>query len=212
MKKHVLVAICAALCASCSERADQLGKSADAMRRPTQSGERGADMAAEGEKIYMGRVASGDTVAMPYEELEAYLPDSIGGYRQEGPPSGSQQTMPDYVISSVTQHWVSREDEVARITVQIADWGGTRNAYGMASLGLVAIDMEDEKQRVRSVAFDVPMTSGVAIFSKQDNSASVTAGTRYRYMIVASSAGAKEDQTAALTELVAGIARTFEGK
>jgi|GEM_PF-5589671 len=212
IQKLALVAICAALCISCGEKADQPRKSAEAARRPAQSGEGAADMAAEGERIYMQRVAAGDTIAMPYGELQAFLPDSIEGYRREGPPSGTQQTMPDYAISSVTQRWVGQTDEEARITVQIADWGGTRNGYGMASLGLVAIDMEDEKQKVASLTFDVPMTSGVMIFSKQDKSGSVTAGTRYRYMIVASSAGAKEDPTAALTELVTGIARKFEGK
>ena len=39
------------------------------------------------------RRAKGDTLAMPYKDLEAYLPE-ISGYTKEGEPKGSQMNMP----------------------------------------------------------------------------------------------------------------------
>ena len=39
------------------------------------------------------RKAKGDTLAMPYKDLQAYLPD-VSGYTKEGGPKGSQVNMP----------------------------------------------------------------------------------------------------------------------
>ena len=39
------------------------------------------------------RKAKGDTLAMPYKDLQAYLPD-VNGYTKDGGPKGSQVNMP----------------------------------------------------------------------------------------------------------------------
>jgi hypothetical protein len=213
MKKLILAVICAAaVCASCGGKIDEMKKAADAMEQLSKKGEEMSNAAEEGEKIYKERAAKGDTVAMPYKDLEGFLPSSINGYKLDGEPSGSQQSMTGFSISQAEQNWVNDAGD-ARIKVQIADWGGTQTSYGMASAALaMGFNAEDDKQRTESLKLDIPTTNGVATFNKLDKSASVLVGTRYRYLITLSSTGAKDDQTAMLKDIATEVAKKFEGK
>jgi hypothetical protein len=213
MKKLILAVVCAAaLCASCGGKIDEMKKTADAMQQLSKKGEEMSNAAEEGEKVYKERAAKGDTVAMPYKELQGFFPSSVSGYKLEGEPSGSQQSMTGFSISQAQQQWVNDAGD-ARVTVQIADWGGTQSGYGMASAALaMGFNSEDDKQRTESLKLDVPTTNGVATFNKQDKSATVLVGTRYRYLITISSTGAKDDQTSMLKDVATEVAKKFEGK
>ena len=213
MKKLILAVICAAaVCASCGKKVDEMKQAADLMQQSVKKGEEMSNATEEADKLYKERAAKGDTVAMPYKELEGFLPSSISGYKLEGEPSGSQQSMPGFSISQAEQNWVNDAGD-AHIKVQIADWGGTQGNYAMASTALaMGFNAEDDKQRTESLKLDVPTTNGVATFNKQDNSATLVVGTRYRYLVNLSSTGAKEDQTGMLKEVATDIAKKFEGK
>ena len=88
-----------------------------------------------GNKRLEDRRAKGDTLAMPYKDLQAYLPD-VAGYTKEGGPKGSQANMPGMGSwSETSQEYVNGEK---RLSVKIMDYNaafqtlqGITMAYGM---------------------------------------------------------------------------------
>lgn len=214
MKKLVLAFACSGLLmAGCGEKLDEMQKGMEAAQ---QLAEKSGDMEKsmnEAQEVYKARAAKGDTVAMPYKDLQAYLPSSISGYKVEGEPAGSQQSMGGFSMSQAQQKWVSESNPDASINVSIMDYGGTEGAYSLASLGFaMSFSSEDDQQRTESLKSDVPTTSGVVKFDKVNKGSSLVMGTRYRYLITVESAGAQEDQTKMLTDVGTEIAKKFEGK
>ncbi len=212
MKKFVLVLACGALIAGCGEKAQEMKKSIDAMQQLAKNAEQITESANEGEKVYQERVAKGDTVAIPYKELQAFLPGSISGYTAAD-PTGSQQSMPGFSMSVAERTWTSESNPEASIKVTITDLGGTQGAYGLAGLPLMmAFNSEDDHQKTESLKLDVPTTAGSAVFNKDSKSAKVIMGTRYRYLINLESNGSQDDHTKLLTDLGIDVAKKFEGK
>lgn len=214
MRNFMVVLACSGLLlAGCGEKAEQLKKQIDAAQQLAGKGEEMEKSMNEAEEIYNERVAKGDTVVIPYKDLQAYLPQSIGGYRPEGEPSGSQQSMPGFSISQAEQNWVGESNEAARINVKIVDYGGTKGAYSMSPLSLsMMISSEDDHQRTGPLKLDVPTTAGMSTFKKDNKSATVIVGTRYRYLITLQADGGEDDQTGMLAALATDIAKKFEGK
>ncbi len=213
MKKFVMLLACGALIAGCGEEAQEMKKSIDAMQQLTQNAGKMSEAAEEGEKIYQERVAKGDTVTIPYKELQNYLPGSVSGYKSESGRGGSQQSMPGFSMSVAEETWTSESSPDARIKMSITDLGGTQGAYGMAALPLLmGFSAEDDHQRTESLKMDIPATAGVLTFNKDTKEAKVVVGTRYRYLINLESNGASDDQTKMLADLATEMAKKFEGK
>lgn len=214
MKKLVFAFACSGLLMTgCGEKFDEMKKGMEAAQ---QLAEKSGDMEKtmnEAQEVYKARAAKGDTMAMPYKDLQAFLPSSVSGYKAEGEPAGSQQSMGGFSMSQAQQKWVSESNPNASINVNIMDYGGTEGAYGLASLGFaMAFSSEDDHQRTESLKSDVPTTAGLAKFDKDSKASSITMGTRYRYLITLESTGAQEDQTKMLADIGSEIAKKFEGK
>ena len=213
MKIALIALACGVLVAACGGQVEEMKKSIDAVEQLADKAEEMEKSANEAEQVYKERASKGDTVAMPYKDLQGYLPSSISGYKTEGDPSGSQQSMQGWSMSNAEQRFVSEAGNGAQIKVTITDLGGTEGAYGMMAIPLMmGISMEDDHQKTGTVNLDMAQTSGAATFNKETKSTSVLIGTRYRYMITMESNGAGEDHTQLLTDLGKDIAKKFDGK
>ena len=63
------------------------------------------DQQEEGAKRIEQRRAKGDTMPIPYKDLEKYLPATVAGYEKDGDPKGSTENMQTYHHSSATQRF-----------------------------------------------------------------------------------------------------------
>jgi len=112
-----------------------------------------ADKMSEGVKEaqdrWAARKAKGDTLAMPYKDLQGYLPE-VSGYTKDGGPKGSQMNMPGMGgWSEAEQRYINGEKKVE---VKIMDY----NASQMCFMGLTAIykmgfSSEDDTKKEGSV-------------------------------------------------------------
>jgi len=112
-----------------------------------------ADKMSEGVKEsqdrWAARKAKGDTLAMPYKDLQGYLPE-VSGYTKEGGPKGSQMNMPGMGgWSEAEQRYINGEKNV---DVKIMDY----NAYQTGFMGLTAMykmgfSNEDDTKKEGSV-------------------------------------------------------------
>ena len=76
------------------------------------------------------RKAKGDTVSMPYAELQKLLPTNISGYAKEGEPKGESINMVGMSYSTASQVYKNGD---AEITVNIMDYNASYAAFGAAT-------------------------------------------------------------------------------
>jgi hypothetical protein len=213
MSKIVVAIAAGILCVGCGEKVKQMKESAEAMENLAKSSEQVQEATDEATKFQQERRAKGDTVAMEYKELQKYLPDAPSGYKPEGGPSGNQQNMGGFSMSTADQTFVTEGDQPSRIHVSLVDYGGGEASWGM--LGpMLAMNMssEDDHHRASSVKFDVPYTAGWEEFNKDSKDAKITAGTRYRYFITIEATNQKDDQSGMVKDMAENVAKKLDGK
>src|SRR5687767_15142437 len=95
-----------------------------------QAGEEMEKAANEGEAKMKERRAKGDTLAMPYADLQKYLPASVDGYKAEE-PSGANMNMPGMSYSSAERRYA--KDDGSSVKVTIIDYNQAYSLYSAAT-------------------------------------------------------------------------------
>ena len=170
----------------------------------------------EAAKFQADRRARGDTVAMPYAELQKLLPESIAGYSKAEEPAGSSQSMGAFSMSDAEQRYTAgpgADGIEPMIDVKIVDFGGTEGAYGMFALPMMMnIQREDAHSRMRTLTLGPKYTWASEDFNKDSKDARITAITRYRYAITVEANNQHDDQSEMIKKIVEQIVREFENK
>jgi len=203
--------------AACGDKAKEAGNAVSALGQAANAATSIQQSQEEAEKFYQERREKGDTVAVPYSELQKALPPSPNGHAPSGEPSGSSQNMGGFSMSQVEQDYSApasaAEGNAPSIHITIVDFGGTQAGYGMlAAPMMMAYSQEDAHSRTRTIKMDVPFTWGSEEYNKDSKTAKVTALTRYRYVITVEARNQADDQTAMAKSLAEEIAKKFEGK
>ena len=205
-----------ALVAGCGEKAKEISEAMKTVQELPKIAENLEQNQNEMEKFMAERAAKGDTVAMPYTELQKFLPTSMDGYKLDGEPGGSQQSMGAFSMSMAEQNWVSTTGDTnnpARIHVILSDYGGTGAGYGVAGLAFtIQSQSEDNTQKMRTYKTDYPYTFAAEVFRKDTKEATVTMGTRYRYIINVRADNQTDAQTQKATAIAMDIAKKLDGK
>lgn len=90
------------------------------------------------------RVKRGDTMAMPYKDLQAFLPD-VNGYIKKGGPSGSQSNSPMGSFSKAEQKFISG---VNTVTISIVDYNSAHQAFmGLTAVYGMGFSFEDDNKK-----------------------------------------------------------------
>ena len=96
------------------------------------------------------RVKRGDTMAMPYKDLQAYLPD-VNGYIKKGGPSGSQSSLPMGSFSQAEQKYTSGDNTV---TISMVDYNSAHQAFmGLTAIYGMGFSFEDDNKKQAPVDF-----------------------------------------------------------
>jgi hypothetical protein len=217
MNKLGLGIVAGVMLAACGDKAKEAGNAVTALGQAANAATSIQQSQEEAERFYQERREKGDTLAVPYSELQEVLPASPNGYAPSGEPSGSSQSMGGFSMSQVEQTYSApagaAEASAPSINITIVDFGGTQAGYGMlAAPMMMAYSQEDAHSRTRTIKMDVPYTWGSEEYNKDSKTAKVTALTRYRYVITVEARNQADDQTAMAKSLAEAIAKTFEGK
>lgn len=216
MKRFVNVIALVGMLGACGKKADDAQNAVSAVVQAAGASDKLEAGLKDAERFQAERVAKGDTVAIPYAELQKYLPTSVDGYTAREEPSGSSQAMGAFSMSQVEQTWVAEagaDGSAPEIKVTILDFGGTQQGYAMmAAPVLMGFSQEDAHRRVGSTKVDVPHSGGWEEFDKDNKDAKITVVARYRYVITVESRHKGEDQSAKVKAVAEEIARKFDGK
>ncbi len=200
----------------CGEKAQEIRNATNAVEALADAGNRMGDTQKEAEKFYNDRRARGDTVAMPYADLQAFLPSPPSDYSAAEAPSGSSQSMGAFSMSQTEQSFTKpagADGSTPTIRVSIVDFGGTQAAYGMMALPMMMnMSQEDAHHKMQTLKVDVPYTWGSEEYNKDDKSTKVTFVTRYRYVISVETRNHGEDKSAMARSMAEDIAKKLEGK
>lgn len=91
------------------------------------------------------RRAKGDTLALPYKDLQAYMPE-ISGYTKEGGPKGSQMNMPGMGSWSEAEQEYINGDK--RVSVKIVDYNAAWQTFqGMTAIYGMGFSSEDDTKK-----------------------------------------------------------------
>ncbi len=200
--------------AGCGEKASDAKNALNAVAAVTSG--RVEEGLKDAERFQQERVAKGDTLAMPYGDLQKLLPTDVSGYTATGEPEGSSQSMAGFSMSQASRTWAGpagSEGSTPEVEVTLIDFGGTQSGYAMmAAPMLMGFSQEDSHRRTGSVKLDLEHTAGWEEFNKDSKDAKFTAVTRYRYVITVEARNHGADQSKMVKDLAVDIAKNFAGK
>jgi len=170
---------------------EKLSKNVDKMKEKTD----------EADKVIAERKAKGDTLAMPYKELEKFLPDAPSGYKKDGDPKGQTVNMAGSSYTEVEQNY--KKDDSNTLRVKIVDYNATygtfQGLYAMA--GMFSIDSDDERTGKTDIGVD--KTTAIESFKKKTKDATLSVGTGYRFWVEVSANNQTE------TDFVKSVAKSI---
>ena len=204
----------AALGLGCGGKAKEISDGTSALGAIVQSANAITESAKEADKFMADRRTKGDTIAMPYKDLEAFLPASLSGYTADGGATGQSMNMGQFSMTTAEQKFVTGTDpDVSRVHVTIADYSGSSAGYGMmAPFMMMNMSSEDDHHRSGTVQMKMPYTFGMAEYNKDDKDAKMTVGTRFRYFITVEASGQKGDESKLVADIATDIAKKFANK
>ncbi|MBC7887821.1 MAG: hypothetical protein H7Z13_08015 [Ferruginibacter sp.] len=137
------------------------------------------------------RKAKGDTLAMPYKDLQAYLPN-ISGYTKDGGASGSQVNMPGMGSWSETEQKYVSGDK--RISVKLMDYNGAFQTFqGLTMAYGMAFSSEDDTRKQEKVELGIKNVAAYGTVYKTEKRAEVTVVAADRFLITIETNGDNDE-------------------
>lgn len=167
------------------EQVQQTRNSVNSLRALGKAGENLEREAAKAETRQQARRVSGDTLAMPYQELQAFLPAAVGDYQPVGEPEGSMMSMTGMSYSSCARTYqMGPVDQPKTIKISLVDYNSAGAIYAGATAMLGAgFQMEDEQQRMQALDLGMPDVKALETYHKRDHRSSVVAGVGQRFFV-----------------------------
>lgn len=216
MHGRMLTIIAGVMLVGCGEKAQEVKNAANALEAVANAAANAGDAQQEAEKFYTDRKARGDTVAMPYADLQKMLPGAPSGYTVSEEPGGSSQSMGGWSMSQAEQTFsapAGADGTAPTIKVTLMDLGGTQAAYGMMALPMMMnFSQEDAHRKFNTLTLGPAYTWASEEYNKDTREVKVSAVTRYRYMITVEARNHPGDETAMVKGLTEEIVKRFEGK
>lgn len=126
------------------------------------------------------RKAKGDTLAMPYKDLQAYLP-TLSGYEKVGEPDGESMNMTGMSFSVASQKYKKGEES---IKVSITDYNAAYSAFmGVTALINAGFSVENDNEISHGVDLGMDGIKGFETIKKKDKSGNLIVAVADRFFI-----------------------------
>lgn len=143
----------------------------------------------------------GDTLAIDYEELKKYLPESVKGYTLDGEKTGESTNMQGFSLSNVKADYKKGEDE---LEINLVDYN---SAFSMLQLVTAAwgmglsVNNDNEKAGGVKISGDI---KGWETFRKKEKSAEVVLAISDRFLLTVKARNQSN------TEFVKSVAKSMD--
>jgi hypothetical protein len=127
------------------------------------------------------RKAKGDTVSMPYSELQKLLPTNISGYAKDGDPKGESINMAGMSYSTASQVYKNGD---AEITVNIIDYNASYAAFGAATaMFATGFSVDNAEEHLGAVDLGVSGVKAWEDVKKKEKKSTIMAGVNDRFLV-----------------------------
>lgn len=148
------------------------------------------------------RKQRGDTMALPYKELQKYLPASPAGYTADGGPEGQSTNMASMHMSTAEQKY-KKGDQTLKVA--LVDYNSAAPLFmGATAMMNSGLEIENDDQLMRGLKLDKPGMKGMETLDKKDHKASVVMGVGDRFLVTVEASGQND------TELVKSVAKELD--
>ena len=156
----------------------------------------------ESQDRWAARKAKGDTLAMPYKDLQSYLPD-VSGYTKDGGPKGSQTNMPGMGgWSEAEQRYKDGEKEV---DIKIMDYNASQMAFsGVTAIYKMGFSSEDDTKKEGSVDIGMKDVAGFETIYKTEKRSKLVLVVADRFYVELDSEGSNDP------ELLRSVAKSMK--
>lgn len=126
------------------------------------------------------RKAKGDTLAMPYKDLQAYLP-ILSDFEKDGNPEGESMNMTGMSFSVASQKY---KRGVESIKVSITDYNAAYSAFmGVTALMNAGFSVENDNEIARGVDLGIVGLKGYESIKKKEKNGSLLVAAADRFFI-----------------------------
>jgi hypothetical protein len=140
---------------------------------------------------WAARRAKGDTLAMSYKDLQAYLPD-ISGYTKEGGPTGSQVNMPGMGSWSETEQKYNSGEK--NVTVKMMDYNASYQTFqGLTMAYSMGFTVEDDDKKQSKMELGEKDAAAYGTIYKKDNRSEIVVVVADRFLITIDSNGNNDE-------------------
>lgn len=179
--KLVLLFTLAILFTSCGGDAQKAMETVQNLNTMAQSADNATEAINDMQNLRKERVQRGDTLSMPYQELQKFLPETISGYTMQEPEGGSVE-VPGMSYSNAKATYTNSAG--AQINVNITDYNNTEMGF-TAATAMFALKMkiDDKNETAETFQTDNPRINGYKRVGKTDGQASLSYGIAGRFYI-----------------------------
>lgn len=171
----------AVIVVSCGNDVQKTMDTVQNMKSIAESADNATQAANDAENLRKERVKRGDTLYMPYTELQKYLPEAIGGYMRQEPEGGSVD-VPGMAYSNAQATYVHPDGR--EIRVSIADYNNSVMGYtAAATMFSIKMKFDDKNETTETFQTDNPRINGYKRVGKTDGQASLTYGIAARFLV-----------------------------
>ncbi|QIX63283.1 hypothetical protein FY528_13595 [Hymenobacter lutimineralis] len=180
MKKLTYLVLGGALLTSACEQAQKTKETYDNLAKLKDAGENIENTLDAAKAQREEREKRGDTLSLPYKELQTYLPTSISGFTA-GNPEGQSTKMGSIAFSTASREFT--KDSVT-IKTELMDYNGAHDLYqGAAAMFALGMESENDEELVKSTSLGIEGASGMENFHKKDGRAELTLTLGGRFLV-----------------------------
>jgi len=167
---------------SCGGKLDEAKQAMDNLGTIAKSGENMQNVQSAAEKRRTERKERGDTLAMPYAELQKLLPADIAGYSAKE-PEGSNSDMAGFSMGQASRRY--EKPDGSYVTVTLTDWNASETGWaGATALFAMKFRVDNSTETSETFQTDDPLVNGSSHFGKQDKNANITYALGARFLLV----------------------------
>ncbi|MGA2296164.1 MAG: hypothetical protein ABSG15_01270 [FCB group bacterium] len=169
----------------CGEKMKEMQQTMDVLKKAPEAVQNMANDTKAAEQKRKDRVKSGDTLAMPYQELQKYLPESIGGYTAQE-PKGSTTNMTGFSVTEVSRRFVKPGANGSEnfVDVEMTDYNQAEQMYaGLTAIWALGISVESNEKSEKSYKPDYPNSLGFESYDKIHKNATLNIGLGWRFFV-----------------------------
>ncbi len=166
---------------SCGEKAQEMKDAMDAVKNLSENADEMQKKNADVSKRREERKAKGDTLAIHYKELQAFLPASINGYTSEE-PSGESINMAGASYSTAKRRYTSANG--GEVEVEILDYNQNPGLYELVTaMWAMGFSTDNDNESTKTFDPKLPYSAGIEHLYKKDKRSELTYAIGGRFVI-----------------------------